>query len=367
MKTTIATTTVSSDDRHDVGAIDAEDAAEQRRVEAAAAPAEDGEQREPERERGGRDHADRGVGADHSPARDAVDHQCRRDTPHAGTEHEVDAEQRARREAAEDRVRQAVTDVAHALQHDVHADQPAQRAGDGRDDQAVAEELELERAQQSIDHDAFRSQRDERCRDGASSGRARSACPACSRISIGAPNVRSSMSAVSTWRGVPWRDDHRVEAHEVRQMRGHAVEVVRRQHDRRARRGSAPRAGAAPRDVCGHRHPRSARPSAAAADRPSSARATKTRCCWPPDSSRMCRSARSPIPSRASMSCIALRSSRLGHGSIRPRVRAISTHSRNGHREVPVDRLHLRHVADAKPVACDERCRGAGRCFPAAP
>src|SRR5205085_10772447 len=62
--------------------------------------------------------------------------------------------QRARREAAEDRVRQAVADVAHALQHDVDADEAAQRARHRRDDQAVAEELEVERAQQLVDHGA---------------------------------------------------------------------------------------------------------------------------------------------------------------------------------------------------------------------
>ena len=52
------------EDRHDVEVVDAEDAAEQGGVEAVAAPPEDGEEGQAEGERGGRDHADRGIGAD---------------------------------------------------------------------------------------------------------------------------------------------------------------------------------------------------------------------------------------------------------------------------------------------------------------
>ena len=41
-----------------------------------------------------------------------------------------------------------MADQAHPAQHDEHADQPAQGAGDRRDGEAVAEELELERLEQ---------------------------------------------------------------------------------------------------------------------------------------------------------------------------------------------------------------------------
>ena len=71
---------------------------------------------------------------------------------HAGAEHEVDAEQGAGGEPAEDRVGQAVADVAHALEHDEHADEPAQRPGDRGDDDAVAEELEVEGAEAGSSH-----------------------------------------------------------------------------------------------------------------------------------------------------------------------------------------------------------------------
>ncbi len=83
-----------------------------------------------------------------APPGDAVDQQRRGDAPHPGAEHEVDAEQGAGGEAAEDGVGQAVADVAHPLEHDEHADESAQRAGEGGDDHPVAEELELVGLQQ---------------------------------------------------------------------------------------------------------------------------------------------------------------------------------------------------------------------------
>ena len=58
-------------DREDVGRADAEDAPEERGVEAPACVTEDGEEREPERERRRRDHPDRRVGADHALPGDA--------------------------------------------------------------------------------------------------------------------------------------------------------------------------------------------------------------------------------------------------------------------------------------------------------
>jgi hypothetical protein len=57
------------------------------------------------------------------------------------------------------------------------------------------------------------------------------------------------------------------------------------------------------------------------------ARARKTRCCWPPDSSRMWRPPRPSIPSRSSTSAISERSERLIHGIRSPRALAMPTHS----------------------------------------
>lgn len=83
---------------------------------------------------------------------------------------------------------EAVTDVAHALQHDVHPDEAAQCAGQRRHDHAVDEELELERPEQ-LAHIGDRS--------------TTSGIPACSRTSIGAPYVCSSTSGVRTSPGLP--------------------------------------------------------------------------------------------------------------------------------------------------------------------
>ena len=130
-------------DRHDVGVADAEDAPEQGGVEAVATPAEDREQREAEGERGRGDHADGGVGTDRPTPCDPTDQQGRGDAPHTGAEHDVDAEQGAGGEPAEDGVGEAMTDVAHSLEHHEHTDEAAQRPGDRGNDDAVAEELEF--------------------------------------------------------------------------------------------------------------------------------------------------------------------------------------------------------------------------------
>ena len=72
------------------------------------------------------------------------------------------------------------------LQHDVDADEAAQRAGERRDDQAVAEELELERAQQLVDH-APAARRDAATCARRGSASTTTGMPACSSTSIGAP------------------------------------------------------------------------------------------------------------------------------------------------------------------------------------
>ena len=88
----------------------------------------------PEGERRRRDDTDRGVRADPPAAGDAVDGQRRGQAPEPGAQVIVDADDRARGEAAEDGMGQPVADIAHAAQGDVDADQAAQAAGKGGDD-----------------------------------------------------------------------------------------------------------------------------------------------------------------------------------------------------------------------------------------
>ena len=100
-----------------------------------------------------------------------------------------------------------------------------------------------------------------------------------------------------------------------------------------------------------------------------SARAMNTRCCWPPESSRMWRSPSSPMPSRCSTAATSARSARLAQGSSRPSVRAIRTHWLTVTGKRPVDRLDLGHVAhpQARPPVARARRRAAGcRGWPAA-
>ena len=81
-----------------------------------------------------------------------------------------------------------------------------------------------------------------------------------------------------------------------------------------------------------------------------SARARKTRCCWPPDSIRIWRSARSDIPSSSSAPSTR---SLVGppHALEEPqrRVAALLDNAAHGDREIPVDRVALRHVGQARP------------------
>ena len=77
--------------------------------------------------RGGHD-ADGGIGPEPTTAGEFVDEQGRRHPPQASPQIEIDLEQKADDRPAEHGVGEAMADVAHAAQDDVHADQAAQGA-----------------------------------------------------------------------------------------------------------------------------------------------------------------------------------------------------------------------------------------------
>ena len=148
--------------------------------------------------------------------RDPVDHQRRGDAPDAGAEQEVHAEQRAGGEAAEDRVRQAVADVAHARAARRNTPtSPHSAPGERRDRDPVAEELEVVRARAGLPHRRSAGRCEDRRR--VPECRRRRGMPACSRMSMRAPKVRSSTSGVSTCCRRPSADDP-VEADEAGQV-----------------------------------------------------------------------------------------------------------------------------------------------------
>ena len=91
-----------------------------------------------------RDDADGRVGADACASRRLVDEHRRQEAPQPGAEVEIPLHDKGDDRAAEDGVRQAVADVAHAAQDDVDAQQPAQRAGQHGHRDAGAKELILE-------------------------------------------------------------------------------------------------------------------------------------------------------------------------------------------------------------------------------
>ena len=126
------------------------------------------------------------------------------------------------------------------------------------------------------------------------------------------------------------------------QVGGDAVEVVGGEHDRE------PVALRSPSRCRTSWRVRTSTPdvgssSSSRSGAPSSARAMNTRCCWPPDSSRMWRSARSPMPEPVEhRRRPRRRSARLRHGRRRPRGAGHQHALADGDREVPVDRLDLR-------------------------
>jgi hypothetical protein len=127
---------------------DAQDVAEQRRVEIASEAPVAADQRHAKREASRRDDPDGGVGANLLAPRKAVDHQGSSEAPEASPGVEVDAQHVAGNRPAEHGMREPMPDVAHPPQHDVHADQPAQPAHQRRREQAPREEVVAERLQQ---------------------------------------------------------------------------------------------------------------------------------------------------------------------------------------------------------------------------
>ena len=99
------------------------------------------DQGNPDREGCGGDDADRCIGADLPPTSDTVDQQRGEHPPRSGPEIEVPPEDVRNRRAAEDRVRQPVADVRHALEDDVDADEPAESPSEQPGLQPMAEEL----------------------------------------------------------------------------------------------------------------------------------------------------------------------------------------------------------------------------------
>jgi hypothetical protein len=81
--------------------------------------------------------ADRGVGADAAAAGDGVDGERGRQPPQPGPSTIGQPDERGGGVAAEDRVRQAVADVAHAAQDDEDPDEAAQAPGEDGGDQPL--------------------------------------------------------------------------------------------------------------------------------------------------------------------------------------------------------------------------------------
>ena len=170
----------------DVTATDSEHAAEQRGFETLVRLAIHGEQHESDRERCGGDHTDGRVRTDDAATGNASDEQTRGNAPQAGTEEVIDAHDRGGCCATEHGVRESVPDVAHAPEHHVHADQATHGASENRNDDGVAEELELIGLEDvEPDHDAvlaFRRRLKSPRLPSTTTG-----IPPCSSTSIGAP------------------------------------------------------------------------------------------------------------------------------------------------------------------------------------
>ena len=146
-----------------------------------------------------------------------VDQQRREEAPEPRAEVEVDVHQVGDDRAAEDRMREAVTDVAHPPQHDADVPiKPHSAADQRRDQQAVPEELVLHRLGEPA-HDADQMPRTGRAAPPRPPAGCRSSGPATTRIS--ALNVRLRIGAVKTFAGQPWATIAAVDADDPRQVR----------------------------------------------------------------------------------------------------------------------------------------------------
>src|SRR4029079_15596092 len=131
-------------DDPDIALGNAEDVAEERGFDVALEGPMRGNDCDAKREAGRRHHADGRVGADPAAMADPVDQDSGQQSPESAPDKKIHVPDVAQARAAEDRVRQAVTDVAHAPQDDVDADKTAERTDHDRSDEAIAEKLVFE-------------------------------------------------------------------------------------------------------------------------------------------------------------------------------------------------------------------------------
>jgi hypothetical protein len=169
------------DDPH-VGGGYAEHTSENGGFDALLDPAVEAQERDSEREAGGGDDPDRGVGSDDAATADAADGETGCETPESGAHEVVETNSGAHGGAAEDGVAEPVADVAHPAEGDVHAEQAAEAAGDGAHDERVAEEVVLEWFEQDVHGQAPLRWLLNPCWVSMTSG-----MPRCWRTSMGAP------------------------------------------------------------------------------------------------------------------------------------------------------------------------------------
>ena len=165
--------------------------------------------------------------------------------------------------------------------------------------------------------------------------------PRCVSTSSPAPKVASSTGAVSTSAGGPAAITRRLRHTRwgrcaAMPLRSWVVSTIEMPDSLR----SPSRCSTACRVVMST--PEVGSSSSSSSGWPVSARARNIRCCWPPESSRMCRPARSAMPRRSRDAITSARSAAVAPEP-RPALRAAHQHAlEDRHREVPVDGLQLR-------------------------
>ena len=235
-------------------------------------------------------------------ARHAADQQRGEHAPQAGADEVRGAHHRRDRRAAEHGVRQAVPDVAHRAQHHVHADQPAQRAGD--------------------DGDRRRPRSKKPYRNGSNGSNARRLTPTCPAGGRGGRGRRARARPACRRAGAPAsarRTCARARTGAAPRSGGPSATTVRLKHTMRGRCAARPLMSwvvstivvpswcrSASRCSISWRVATSTPPAGSSSTSTSgsctSARARNTRCCWPPLSAPIGRRCSSPMPSRSSTS-----------------------------------------------------------------
>lgn len=127
---------------------------------------------------------DSGVGSEPASLGYGVDCQRGCDSPQPRAEDvELRGEELHSGKAPEDRMGKPVTDVAHAAQHDVHADKAEQRPGEPRDEEALQEEGVSQRLEYRLHQASTCDARSTRSPPSSTTTR----IPRCSRTSMRAP------------------------------------------------------------------------------------------------------------------------------------------------------------------------------------